>query len=239
MIWKIAICDDNAKEISAIQAMLERYARERQQSFSFSLYSDGSNLISALEDDNRHFELILMDIIMNEISGINAAFRLRQYGVRTPIVFFTTSRDYAVESYEVEAAGYLMKPVSYDKLATVLDRLMKKPDEPRLALRTHGDIRYLTYSSILFFESLDHTTYVTLNTGETLRCVESLTALQEQLSHDPRFYRCHKGYLVNMDHIDQMEDVFLLTSGHRVPYRVREKKKIRDDYFRYFLIHNL
>ena len=172
---------------------------------------------------------------MGELNGIETARRLHQYGAEAPIVFFTTSRDYAVESYEVEAAGYLMKPVSYDKLTAVLDRLLKKADEPRLALRVHGDTRYLPYGSILFFESLEHSTYVMLSTGERLRCADSLTAMQETLAHDPRFYRCHKGYLVNMDHIDQMEDVFLLTSGHRVPYRVREKKKIRDDYFRHFL----
>lgn len=235
MIWKIAICDDNAAEITAIQAMLERYARELELSFFVTPFRDGSGLLSAYVDDGRHFDLIFLDVIMKEMNGINTALRLRQYGVRTPIVFFTTSRDYAVESYEVEAAGYLMKPVSYDKLAAVLDRLLKKPDEPRLALRVHGDTRYLPYGSILFFESLEHITYVTLSTGETLRCADSLAAMQETLAHDPRFYRCHKGYLVNMDHIDQMEDVFILTSGHRVPYRVREKKKIRDDYFRYFL----
>lgn len=239
MIWKLAVCDDNAAEIAVMRTLLTRYAGERGLTFRLYIYSDGRNLVSAYEDEGARFDLILLDVLMEQLGGIDAAARLRHDGVRTPLVFFTTSRDYAVESYEVDAAGYLMKPVSYDKLAALLDRLLKKPDEPRLALRVHGDTRYLQYSEILFFESLDHTTYATLSTGETLRCAESLTSMQEILAHDPRFYRCHKGYLVNMDYIDQMEDVFILTSGHRVPYRIREKKKTRDDYYRYFLLHNL
>lgn len=128
MIWKIAICDDNAGEITAIQAMLERYARERELTFFVTPFRDGSGLLSAYADDGRHFDLIFLDVIMGEMNGIETAHRLRQYGAGAPIVFFTTSRDYAVESYEVEAAGYLMKPVAYDKLAAVLDRLLKKPE---------------------------------------------------------------------------------------------------------------
>ena len=121
----------------------------------------------------------------------------------------------------------------------LLDRVLKRPGEPRLALRFHGSTRYLYYSEILYFESRDHVTYAVLSNGETIRCSISLTALENQLSRDPRFYRCHKAYLVNMDCIERMEDVFILTSGHRIPYRIREKKKISDDYYRYFLHRNL
>lgn len=82
-------------------------------------------------------------------------------------------------------------------------------------------------------------TYAILGTGETLRCAESLAVLEKTLSQDPRFYRCHKAYLVNMDYIERVEDVFLLSDGSRVPYRIREKKKITDGYYRYFLKRNL
>lgn len=108
-----------------------------------------------------------------------------------------------------------------------------------LALHIHNDIRYFYYEEILFFESREHATYVTLESGEALRCAESLSALEAELARDPRFYRCYRGYLVNLDHIQQMEDVFVMTGGHRVPYRVRDKKKIAADYYRYFLQRNL
>ena len=80
---------------------------------------------------------------------------------------------------------------------------------------------------------------MTLESGDALRCTETLTALEARLANNGRFYRCYKGYLINLDHVQQMEDVFILTGGHRVPYRVRDKKKIAADYYRYFLRRNL
>ena len=239
MIWKIALCDDSAAERQNLAGLLEHYAEERELTLQCYPYPSGSSLISAHEDEGLCFELILLDVLMGELGGIETALRLRRGGVQTPLVFVTTSRDYAVESYDVDAAGYLLKPVAYKKLFSLLDRLLKRPEQPRLALHIRGGIRFQYYSDILFFESRDHATFAVLNSGEVLRCGESLAELERELFSDPRFYRCHKGYLVNMDYIQQVEDVFLLSSGHRVPYRVREKKKITDDYYRYFLRRNL
>lgn len=239
MIRKLAICDDNSAEITLIESLLNRYTSEKNITFRLYTFGDGCDLISAYEDEAAQFDLILLDVLMQQLNGIDTAARLRRRGIHTPIIFFTTSRDYAVESYDVEAAGYLIKPVSYEKLKALLDRVLRKTDEPRLALRVHGGSRYLYYGEILFFESMDHVTYATVRDGERIRCSESLTAMQDTLAHDPRFYRCHKAYLVNMDYIEQIEEVLILTSGHRVPYRVREKKKITDDYYRHFLHRNL
>lgn len=212
-MWHIAVCDDNAAEAAAVNALLERYAAQKKLAFQISVYGDGSEVISAYEDEGAYFDLILLDILMGQVNGIDAAVKLRQHGVRTPLIFFTTSRDYAVESYDVDATGYLIKPVEYEKLSTALDKVFSKLDCPRLALHIHSDIRYFYYSEILFFESRDHATHVTLESGETLRCSETLAALESELSGDARFYRCYKGYLVNLDHIQQMEDVFILTGG--------------------------
>lgn len=238
-MWRIAVCDDSAAEIASIQSLLERYAARKGLTFQVSVCRDGSELISAYEDEGAYFDLILLDVIMEGLNGIDTAVRLRRYGVHTPLIFFTTSRDYAVESYEVEAAGYLVKPVDGSKLSAVLDKVFAKMDCPRLALHIHNDIRYFYCNDILFFESRDHATYVVLESGETLRCGESLAALEAELAKDPRFYRCYKGYLINFDHVQQMEDVFVMTGGRRVPYRVRDKKKIAADYYRYFLRRNL
>lgn len=238
-MWKIAICDDNSAEAQRLQVLLNRYAAHKGLSFQIRTYPDGIDLASAYEDNGLRFDLILLDVLMLRSNGIDTAAKLRRLGIRTPIIFCTTSRDYAVESYEVEAAGYLVKPVTYERLALLLDRNLKKQDSPRLALHIPGGIHYLYYSQILYFESRDHMTYAMLDTGEAIRCSESLATLEKTLSQDPRFYRCHKAFLVNMDHIERVEDVFVLSEGSRVPYRIRQRKQITDDYYRYFLHRNL
>lgn len=238
-MWRIAICDDNADEITEIQTLLKRYAAQNGLTVRVSTYRDGSELVTAYEDNGAYFDLILSEVLMERLNGIDAAIRLRGNGVHTPILFFADSRDYAVESYEVDAVGYLIKPVKYEKLSAALGKVFNRKKCPRLALRIHNDIRYFYHDEILFFESRDHATYVTLESGDILRCTETLAALEEKLAGDPLFYRCYKGYLVNLDHVQQMGDVFVLTGGYRVPYRVRDKKKIAADYYRCFLRQNL
>ena len=127
----------------------------------------------------------------------------------------------------------------YEKLAKLLNHLLERLRSPRIALHAPGGIRYQYYDEILFFESRDHVTYAVLTDGENFRCTESLAAVESELAPDPRFCRCHKGYLVNMDYIERVEDAFVLSNGQQVPYRIREKKKITDNYYRYFLKRNL
>lgn len=239
MMWSIAICDDNAAETALVRASLERFGAEKGLALQIRTYSSGNALVFAHEDRGLRFDLILLDVLMEQSDGIEVATMLRRIGVRTPIIFCTTSRDYAVESYEVEAAGYLVKPLDYEKLKPQLERLLKRENSPRLALHVHGGIYNPCYSQILYFESRDHVTYVILETGESLRCAESLASLEKMLAHDRRFFRCHKAFLVNMDYIERVEDMFILTGGYQVPYRVREKKKITDHYYSYFLQRNL
>lgn len=239
MMWKIAVCDDSPAEMGQLLAMLDRYAAQKGVSLHIRDYPDGRALTAACADKGLRFDLILLDVLMACSNGIDTAARLRSLGIRTPIIFCTTSRDYAVESYEVEAAGYLVKPIAYQRLAALLDRHLKSREGPRLALHVPGGIHYLYYSQILYFESREHMTYALLSTGESLRCSESLAALEKTLQSDPRFYRCHKAFLVNLDCIERVEDSFVLMDGSRVPYRIRDKKKITGDYYRYFLEKNL
>lgn len=238
-MWKLAICDDSPGEIQTLKTLLNRYAARKGLSLQISAYTDSSDLISAYEDLGLQFDLVLLDVLMGDSNGIDTAAKLRRIGVRTPAIFCTTSRDYAVESYEVEAAGYLVKPVAYEKLELLLEKHLNRQGTPRLALHVSGGMYYPYYDQILCFESCNHATHVILDDGQVLRCAESLAALEKELSNDPRFYRCHKAFLVNMDYIEGVEDAFVLSNGMRVPYRIREKKKIVDDYYRYFLNRNL
>ncbi|MGM9942162.1 MAG: LytR/AlgR family response regulator transcription factor [Bulleidia sp.] len=238
-MWRIAVCDDNIDEILKLEDLLKRFEQESGAVISIHTFHNGRELISAYEDQGQRFDLYLLDILMDGSDGIRTAARLRRIGMSGPVVFCTTTRDYAVESYDVDADGYLIKPVIYDKLQSLLKRLLKTQEGPRIALRVPGGIRYVSSSHILYFESRDHMTYVVLDTHERIRCSNSLTAIEQSLKTDQRFYRCHKAYLINMDHIIEVKDTFILSDGQRVPYRIREKKKITDDYYRYFLKRNL
>ncbi|MDD4851253.1 MAG: LytTR family DNA-binding domain-containing protein [Gemmiger sp.] len=235
----IAICDDQPHELAILQSLLEQYRDEKAVDVSITAYPSGESLLVDIQQNGASYSLLLLDVLMAGLTGIETAACLREGGCQAPLAFLTTTRDYAVESYEVKAADYLLKPVSRARLWALLDGLQDAPSRPCLPLHIRGNIRYCFYSDILFFESLDHCIYLHQKDGETLRCAETLAAIAAALAEDPRFYRCHKSYLINFDYVDCVEDTFILAGGIHVPYRIREKKKIANDYYRYLLKKSL
>lgn len=113
-MWTIAICDDNIRELNVIETLLQKYSEESGMALSIHTFLNGSQLLSACQDNGQRFDLILLDVLMDETDGITTAEKLRRSGIHTPIIFCTTTRDYAMESYEVEADGYLIKPLIYE-----------------------------------------------------------------------------------------------------------------------------
>ena len=69
------------------------------------------------------FDLYILDVIMPQLSGIELGRKLRAMGVSSPIIYLTASRDYAVESYNVRAFHYLVKPIEKEKLFSVLSQV--------------------------------------------------------------------------------------------------------------------
>lgn len=236
---RIAICDDQPQELAILQAMLAQYSAEKGVTLQVFSYSDGESLLYDIQEKGNDYSLLLLDVLMAGITGIETADRLRRSGCQTPLAFLTTTRDYAVESYSVGAEDYLLKPVQKERLWALLDKLLDKLDRPFLTLHVHGSVYNCFYNDILYFESLSHLIYLHTNTGNTLRCTETLAAIEAALADDPRFYRCHKSYLINLDCVDHVDDTFVLMDGSRIPYRIREKKKITDDYYKYFIKRSL
>jgi two-component system response regulator LytT len=240
---KIAICDDHPGDLAALQDLLEQYRAEKAVPLAITAYRSGESLLADIQENGATYALLLLDVLMEGLTGIDTAVRLREGGCHTPLAFLTTTRDYAVESYGVKALDYLLKPVDTTRLQALLDSLLDSPkNHPWLLLHVHGNVCHCFYSDILFFESLDHCIYLHQKNNGTLRCAETLAALETALADDPRFYRCHKSYLINFDYVDYIdytEDAFVFTTGEHVPYRIRERRKIADDYYRYLLRKSL
>lgn len=105
------------------------------------------------------FDLIILDIYMDGMSGMEIAHKIRQREMETPIVFLTASPDFALESYDVNAFGYLLKPIDADKLTAVLERLLVYYDRPRVSIQCDRRRRYLFLDEIMYVESQNHNIY--------------------------------------------------------------------------------
>lgn len=228
---RIAICDDSPFDRELIRDLLRRYFSGVQSRPDLVFYDSGINLVYDLQEGG-WFDAVLLDIYMNDHLGIDIARQLRQEGFRGEIVFLTASPDFAVDSYDVTAAGYLLKPISYEKLVRVMDRITRGLDEGTYAVRQRSRVIRVPLGEILFVESSNSKCILHRSDGTDYTIYKRLDEIQAGLN-DPRFLRCHQSYLVNMDHVQQVDKQFILSSGDAVLIRQRDLKSIRQAYLTY------
>lgn len=122
---RIVVCDDNNTHRDLLKDMLAIYFSEIQEPIDIREYESGDALVAEAKEEYLKMDLLFLDIHMEGIDGIETARQLRRIGWRIPIIFLTESPEYAVESYEVQAAGYLVKPYSEEQLKETLERIFK------------------------------------------------------------------------------------------------------------------
>ncbi|MBO5139838.1 MAG: response regulator, partial [Peptococcaceae bacterium] len=99
-MFKIAVCDDEQPYLEKTYAMLERYAKAHDLELTAEIFDSASALLDAIEDGIYH-SIYLLDIYMPGLSGMSVATELRSRGVRSPIIFLTSSTEHAVEAFGV------------------------------------------------------------------------------------------------------------------------------------------
>ena len=118
-IYRIAICDDEILFTRELSSLLTHWAKKNDFSLTLYPYSNGDDLLTALR--TIPVDLIFLDIIMPLLNGIDTAKEIRSMGLTVPVIFLTSSREFALDSYDVKAFHYLLKPVNTLKLFSVMD----------------------------------------------------------------------------------------------------------------------
>lgn len=117
---KIAICDDETAFLTELSAMLRSWAASRKLVLQLFPFTNGDKMIAACEESPA--DLVILDIMMPFPGGMDTAKALRQKESHVPLIFLTSSPEFALESYEVRAFWYLLKPVSEERLFSVLEQ---------------------------------------------------------------------------------------------------------------------
>ena len=216
----IAVVDDE----EAIREQIGEFIKKRNPDFNISGFATGEGLFAAEKD----FDMIFLDIRMEGMGGIEAARSLRQSGVDAVVIFITGIREYVFEAFDVSAFHYLLKPIEEQKFMEVLGRAeeeagkRKGQKERQIFIRAKNQGYTLNLNSILYIESRGKK--VEVHTSDMEDIIESYATMDElegQLGDG--FYRCHRGYLVNMAYIARYDsDSIFLSSGEKV-YLTRKK----------------
>ena len=194
-----AVCDDNITELSHISTILEEYRATRESSFSYEIFQNASELLDNLASGRVGFFVFVH--INPAISGMEAPRGLPPNRLNLPIIFLTSSREYAVESYRVNAADYIMKPIAKDALFAALDKQVRefKCEADYLAVKSVTNINKLYLSEIIYVEVRNHRLLFTLSDESVLEVAGSLGDYEKDLLADGAFFKPHRSYIESLD----------------------------------------
>jgi DNA-binding LytR/AlgR family response regulator len=159
-MWRIFICDSNRQDVGELKKALVRYGKAQNHEVSVSVFENGMTLLDFMEHKNCDCSLVILEVEMPGMDGLEIAKGIRKLGNNVPVVFHTASRKYAVEGYEVAASGYLLKPLEPQKLFACLDKSLSVSAERRISVKIDGSYQYLPYRSILYAESHGHWVHI-------------------------------------------------------------------------------
>lgn len=193
-----AVCDDEPRMLEQLTGCLTAFLEERGLSFHVECFSSGAALLERAGD----FDLILLDIRMEGLDGMEAARRLRQAGDRGLLIFVTALEELVFDAFAVEAFDYLLKPLDAARFRQTVDRALQALERRsggRILVQRGTLRRMIPLGDIVYGEVLGRKVYLHLRDGTTVDYYEKLENLERQV--DGRFFRCHRSYLVNLDDV--------------------------------------
>ena len=222
-MMKFAVCDDEQLMREQLFALISADMHKRQfSSYSIQQFEDGTSLL----ENGGSFDIIFLDIQMEQPNGMETARRLRQMGNQSLLIFVTILKELVFDSFEVQAYDYLIKPLDVSRFKRTMDRafaFLKQKEEKHIVIQKGNSCEVISLSEIVYGEVWGRKIYLHQKDGRTADYYEKLENLEQHV--DGRFFRCHRSYLVNLDYVRGCRNgrVLLLQGGEIPLSRLRER----------------
>ncbi|MCD8341084.1 MAG: LytTR family DNA-binding domain-containing protein [Clostridiales bacterium] len=208
---RIAIAEDEAEYRMQLTEFLRQYGENYSVEMEISCFSNGADLV---QDYQPEYDIILLDIAMPDLDGMEAARRIRQVDEQVVLVFITQMAQYAINGYEVGALDFLLKPVNYDVFAMKLTKAIRRAESregKRIVLTLQSGVQVLQTRDIYYVEIQNHVLHYHTNQGEfSLR--GTMQKAQQEL--EPyHFSRCSNWCLVNLAYVSQVDKSVAVVAG--------------------------
>lgn len=220
---KFAICDDEPVMVQEISNLLSQYMDGQTiTSYSVASFSNGR----ALLESGCNFDIIFLDIQMDDLDGIETAKMLRQQKDYSLLIFVTVLKEYVFHAFEVEAYDYLLKPLDSNHFKRTMDRavstLAQRTDKS-IVIQRGNSCDVVPLAQIVYCEVQGRKVYVHQSDGKIIDYYDNLENFERQM--DRRFFRCHRSYLVNLDYVRGCNTgLVTLSQGAQIPVsRLRER----------------
>ncbi len=221
---RLAICDDLPEEREKLLALLE----QAPIATNCTQFGSSEELLEAFRPGK--FDLLLMDIYMDGMTGVEAVQKIREMDDAIPIAFTTTSTEHTLESYRLSVLKYLEKPVRQKDINDLLHLVkLQRDSAPRLAIRQNGAAQRLPLSELLCLEQKGHHVVLSRKDGSVLQLYGKLSDLLPQLEGQP-FFCPHKSYCVNLAFVRRINEeyqCYKMSDGKNVPISRTNRAKAK------------
>lgn len=206
MIIKAALCDDDLSVLNELNLLIGQYMAERGRHIACTAFNSPRALLNATAQGNC-FDVLFLDIIMPGENGINIAKEIRRHDSTLKIVFLTSSSEFAVQSYTVDAYFYQIKPFFKEGFFSLMDAIadeLKKARQYKIILHTKSGITRIDLEKLEYCEVFKRTLLFHMEDGKVIETAGKLDDLYEQLAPYKNFLRPHRSFLVNMEYIQNI-----------------------------------
>ena len=228
MAIKIASCEDNPAIRETLSSFFDQMQQEEGLNISVDFFENGEQLLSKKKAD---YDIYVLDIHMGDdnLDGMTLAQSIRKYDERALIVFLTSLTRYLKEGYKVKAYRYLTKPVSYNEFKHEMCSAIKdirKNESEYISLVGHSKYNKVILSDIFYIETDGRKSLIHTHNGDIL-CSYSISTLSHMLK-EKNFYRCHNSYLINLEHVEHIDNRVVCVNGVEILVSRNKMKGLRE-----------
>lgn len=233
---RVLVCDDDDRFREIILQYLNEIAIEQNLRLDIQEFYKLEALLDQVKKESE-IQLIFLDIIFQEEqdNGLKIAEEIQKINPRIKIVFITNYDSFAVQGYQVNAIGYLVKPIEYTEFKIQFQKYLSKirEEERYICIKAECNYAMIQYSELIYVDTMErniriHTVYHTYKVRHTMKELEDI------LKVDSRFFRSHTSYIVNIEYILFINGLeILLKNGERILLSKYKKKKIMQKMLEY------
>lgn len=241
MINKIGICDDNVDYLIELEFLIEDILKEIHKPYEIETFSSSIKLKNYLLEDN-HIDILILDIEMPEISGIEIGEFILGRGLEIIIIYLTNHAEYSLRAYDTFPFHYLIKPVTKSKLKEIVLLATKKKENEK------EDPKYqllLKFNHSYFKIELENIMYIVKQGNMCIfkgkknkyRSYITLNEVYKEINNTgyKGFIRSHQSYLINLKWVWEFKNSsFILSNGEDIPISRRYKNHCEKKFKKYF-----
>ncbi|MCK4551974.1 MAG: response regulator transcription factor [Tenericutes bacterium] len=230
----ICLVDDDSTQLNYFKIIIEKWANIQNINVEIDFYLSAEEMLFE-NPESYPFDMIILDIQMAKISGIELAKRIRETDKSVILAFVSGIADYVFEGYEVQAIRYILKPIKQEQVFELLDLVKTKEVEREkfMVLSISGEKKKLKYSDIIYVESMGH--YVVFHLEkEEIDYKYNISNLFDELSEN-NFVKTHRSYIVNLKYVDKItKDKCCLTDSIEIPLSRSAYKLVNNKFINYY-----